>query len=446
METESGLLLLQTLFSHSFIFQIVTAIFLLLLFLFFVSLTVGCEVAFLSLQSKDLEILKKEKSRIAKLILRYTDLQGKLLSTVKSIRILTNVFIVMIVTVFIYGHVKELPYRHLIFFAEFIVLGNLIFLFHEKLPKLIIRENPLRYARYMVGVFYILEHLVRPFATFFISNNSIVNDKIVQSRYKLSINELENILDLNSLETEEEKSLIKGIMNFGDTDVKEVMKSRVDVVAVDINDSFESLNEIIVSSGYSRIPVYEDSFDNIRGILYVKDLWPLLYKNGDESIEWEKMLRPAYFVPESKKIRSLLQNFKDQKIHMAIVNDEYGGTHGIVTLEDILEEIVGEIADESDDEELYFTKIDENNYLFEGKILLNDFAKILDIDDSLFDEIEGDYDTLAGLILDLKGEMPKKGEILHFKNFTFKIEVVDNRRIVQIKVTINKEEENIHDS
>jgi len=229
---------------------------------------------------------------------------------------------------------------------------------------------------------------------------------------------------------------LKGIVKFGDIDAKEIMKSRVDVTAVDVSTSYDTLLEIILDAGYSRIPAYKDSFDRISGILYVKDLLPHLDKKPD--FDWSKLLRPAFFVPENKKISDLLQEFQLKKIHMAVVVDEYGGTSGIVTLEDIIEEIVGEISDEFDTEEdeISYKKLDDHNYLFEGKTLLNDFCKILEIDDRVFEEVKGDSETLAGLILELEGKIPKVNESTKFQNFEFKIRKVDNRRIEQIHVKI----------
>jgi gliding motility-associated protein GldE len=235
----------------------------------------------------------------------------------------------------------------------------------------------------------------------------------------------------------EEKSILKGIVKFGNIDVCDIMQSRVDTVAVDIFTGFSELLEIIDESGYSRIPIYEESFDKIKGILYVKDLLPYLDKPSD--FKWQELIRPSYFVPESKKINDLLKEFQANRIHMAIVVDEYGGSSGIVTLEDILEEIVGEITDETDAEDLPYEKLDSYNYIFEGKTLLNDLYKILNLDNNVFDEVKGEADTLAGLILELRGEIPHKDDKLSYKKFTFTIISVDNRRIKKIKVTLKPE-------
>ena len=248
------------------------------------------------------------------------------------------------------------------------------------------------------------------------------------------MNDLSEALDLPSTEIEEDEKILKGIVQFGNIDVKEIMKSRIDVFAIDIITPFRDLLPQIIDSGYSRIPIFEESFDNIKGILYIKDLLPHLHKSN--TFKWQSLIRPPYFVPETKKINDMLEEFQSKKIHMAVVVDEYGGTHGIVTLEDILEEIVGEITDESDEDETVYTKLDDSTYLFEGKTLLNDFYKITNSKYDIFDDVKGDADTLAGLILEIKGRIPKKKETIKYGNFAFIIVSADNRRIKKIKVTI----------
>ena len=252
------------------------------------------------------------------------------------------------------------------------------------------------------------------------------------------MSELSEAIELTSDKNtpDDERKILQGIVKFSDTEAKEIMKSRIDITAVDISTSYHPLLKIILENGYSRIPAYQDGFDKIAGVLYVKDLLPHLDKPDD--FDWQALLRPAFFVPENKKINDLLVEFQKLKIHLAIVVDEYGGTSGIVTLEDIIEEIVGEISDEFDTEEdeINFTKIDDNNYIFEGKTLLNDFYRILEIDDTIFDDVKGDSETLAGVILELEGKIPKINERTKFQNFEFKIKKVSNRRIEQILVKI----------
>jgi len=249
---------------------------------------------------------------------------------------------------------------------------------------------------------------------------------------EISLDDLSNAIDLAENEIKENKKILEGIVSYGSIDASEIMKPRVDVIAFDISTSYSKLIEKIKKHNYSRIPVFVETFDNVKGILYIKDLLPHYHKT---TFHWQSLLRPPYFVPESKKINDLLLDFQSKKIHMAIVIDEYGGTSGIVTLEDVLEEIVGEIGDEFDEPDLFFKKIDDFNYIFEGKTLLNDFFKILELEDNQFDEIKGDADTLAGLILELEGEIPSAGVAVNYKNFVFKVISSDTRRIKQIKVT-----------
>jgi gliding motility-associated protein GldE len=266
-------------------------------------------------------------------------------------------------------------------------------------------------------------------------STSFVNKRISDYNQNISVDDLSQALELTSPgDLTEDKEILKGIVRFGNKSVVEIMRSRVDVVSVDLKDNYADIMKIINDTGFSRIPVYSETFDNIKGILYIKDLLPHVHKGN--SFRWQSIIRPPFYVPETKKIDDLLEDFQKNKVHMAIVVDEYGGTSGIVTLEDVLEEIVGEITDEFDEEEKFFTKIGENKYLFDGKTLLNDFCKVIGVDEDIFEDVEGEADTLAGLILELKGEIPLKNDTILCKNFVFTIEAVDNRRIKQIKVEI----------
>ena len=256
------------------------------------------------------------------------------------------------------------------------------------------------------------------------------------------MDDLSDALELTSDNFDEDEKILKGIVNFGNINVSAIMCSRIDVTAIDIKSGFDKIVPIIISSGFSRIPVYSGSFDTVKGILYAKDVLP--YTNNPGNFKWQALLRPPYFVPETKKINDLLKEFQTKKIHMAVVIDEYGGTSGIVTLEDILEEIVGEITDESDEDQPLYRKLDEKTYIFQAKILLNDFCKTLEIDEAPFDEVRGESETLGGLILELKGEIPQKDQIIKYGDFVFKIESADRRRIKEIRVEINKTEGENH--
>jgi gliding motility-associated protein GldE len=319
------------------------------------------------------------------------------------------------------------------FIFEVIIITSIIILFGEIIPKIYASVVSVNFLRFIVYPFNVIRYILIPFSfilsglgKIFISNNE---------KQKISVTELSKAIDITINDIKkEEKKILKGIVNFGNISVKEIMKPRIDVVAADIHISFSEIIDIIKKSRYSRIPIYEDTFDNIKGILFIKDLLPYFDKN---EYEWQKLIKPAYFVPETKMIDDLFEEFKKNKVHIAIVVDEYGGTSGIITMEDILEEIVGEINDESDVEEFIYVKLSNNTYIFEGKVLINDFCKIIQINDSQFDDVRGEAETLAGLILEIKGDMPSKNEVIKYKNFIFTIENVDERRIKRIKVVIN---------
>jgi gliding motility-associated protein GldE len=296
-------------------------------------------------------------------------------------------------------------------------------------------------AIFMAVPLVFLEKLFSPVTSLLILSSSFVKKRTGTRRANISMDDLSDALELTSDELDEDEKILKGIVNFGNINVSAIMCPRMDVTAVDINSGFSQIIPVIINSGFSRIPVHSESFDNVKGILYAKDVLP--YMNNPDSFKWQSLLRQPYFVPETKKINDLLKEFQIKKIHMAIVIDEYGGTSGLVTLEDILEEIVGEITDESDNEEVLYRKLDEKTYVFEGKILLNDFCKILGFEEDPFVDVRGESETLAGLILELTGEIPEKNQTLKYRNFTFMMESVDRRRIREIRVEINKEDDNL---
>ena len=286
----------------------------------------------------------------------------------------------------------------------------------------------------------ILLRFFTPLSSLLVNSTNFIDRRLANRNQNFSMDELSQAIDIATDEdsTKEEKQILKGIVKFGDIEVKEIMKSRTDVTAVSVELDFRELLDLIMDSGYSRIPAFSESFDNITGILYIKDLLPYLGKGRD--FRWQELLRPAFFVPENKKINDLLKEIQEKKIHMAVVVDEYGGTSGLVTLEDILEEIVGEISDEFDieEEESFYEKIDKNNFIFEGKTSLNDLCKVLEIEPDSFDKVKGDSDSLAGLILELEGKIPDKMENIQFGRFVFKILEADHRRIKSVRVSIIK--------
>jgi gliding motility-associated protein GldE len=306
------------------------------------------------------------------------------------------------------------------------------------MPKIYSAQHTLRFCRYAAPVIMVLKKVFAPLSNLLVRSSFIVNKCVAKRNYNISVDELSQALELTDKnEISEESNILEGIIRFGGETAKEVMTPRLDMVDLEISSTFKEVLDCVVQNGYSRVPVYEDSRDNIKGVLYIKDLLPHLKKGAD--FKWQSLIRAAYFVPETKMIDDLLRDFQANKIHIAIVVDEFGGTSGIVTMEDIIEEIIGEIDDEYDDEEKTYHRMNQNTYLFQAKTLLTDFYRIMGLDDEFFDDIEGDADTLAGLLLELKGEFPVLHERLMYKNFVFEIMEMDERRIVSIKVIQGKE-------
>ncbi len=406
--------------------------------LFLSAMVSGSEVAFFSLNPNHLQNLRINKSRRNQLILRLLEKPKRLLATILIANNFINVAIVIIAA---YVSAELFDFSKFIvlgFIIEVIVVTSIILLAGEIMPKMYASQHADKFAGFMSKPMTLLIRLFYPLSSILVKSTNMIDRRLSKKGHNISMSELSDAIELTVDDStrEEEKKILKGIVKFGDIDVKEIMKSRVDVVALDINTPFRELLNIILESGYSRLPVYEDSFDKIAGILYIKDLLPHLSKSNDFS--WQPLLRPAFFVPENKGINDLLKEFQEKKIHLAIVVDEYGGTSGIITLEDIIEEIVGEINDEFDNQtdEIVYSKLDDNNYIFEGKTSLNDFCKILELDDRIFEDVKGDSDTLAGLILEMEGKIPERNEEIKYRNFLFNIESVDKRRIKRIKVSI----------
>jgi gliding motility-associated protein GldE len=325
------------------------------------------------------------------------------------------------------------------FLIQVVIVTALLLLLGEIVPKVYATKQNIRFARLIAPVMKFLMAFWYPLSTVLVRSTSLIDKRISRKAYNVSIEELSDAIELTtSHDTPEgEKKILQGIVKFGDTEVKEIMKSRVDVTAVDISTGFKELLGIIVEAGYSRVPAYEGTFDQVKGILYIKDL--LQHIDAPADFNWPGLLREALFIPENKKINDLLQEFQLKKIHMAVVVDEYGGTSGIVTLEDIIEEIVGDISDEHDEPvgEVDYTRLDDLNYIFEGKTSINDMVKILGLEDDVFDEARGEADSVAGLILELMQKMPERNEKVTFNDFTFTVKGVDKRRIKRVLVTLS---------
>lgn len=420
--------------SPSILVSILLAFFLILLSGF----ASASEIAFFSLSPADLEAMDPDKSPLDMLVQKLRDDSERTLATILITNNLVNVTIIMLCN-YILINLLTFSAEWLQFLCVTILLTFLLLLFGEIIPKVYGNTNPLAFCRKAVKGVMFFRKLFWPIETILLKSGAFAEKVLQKENRQLSIDDLEQALELtDKSDIKDEQSMLQGIIRFGDETAKEVMTSRQDIIDLDIRCSYEDVLKCIVDNNYSRIPVYQDNKDNIRGVLYIKDLLPHLSKPAN--FRWQSLIRPSYFVPETKKIDDLLREFQENKVHIAIVVDEFGGTSGIVTLEDILEEIVGEINDEYDEEEHNYTKLDANSYIFEGKTLLNDFSKILNLPDDEFDDVEGDADSLAGLLLEIKGDFPVVHEILKYKRYTFEVLEIDERRISKVKVIIGCED------
>ena len=407
------------------------------LLLFISGFASGSEIAFFSLTPTDLNELDEEKNVEDAKIKQLRDDLERTLATILIANNLVNVTIIMLFTYF-FSHTIDFGNA---WWVEFLVitvlLTFLLLLFGEIMPKVYAGQRPLSFCRKAVNGILFCRKVFYPFASVVMTSGKLADKVMLKESHALSVDDLEQALELTDKEDlKDEQRILEGIVRFGDETAKEIMTSRQDVVDLDFKSTYQEVLQCIVENNYSRIPVYQDNSDNIRGILYIKDLLPHLSKGP--AFRWQSLIRPPYFVPETKKIDDLLREFQENKVHIAIVVDEFGGTSGIVTLEDVLEEIVGEINDEYDEDEKSYTRINSNTYVFEGKTLLSDFYKILKIDDETFEEVEGDADSLAGLLLEIKGDFPKLHEKIEYQNFIFEIQEMDERRISKVKVVIKR--------
>ena len=399
----------------------------------------GSEIAFFSLTPSDLSELDEERTPVDVKIKELREDSERTLATILITNNLVNVTIIMLLNYF-FAHVVDFGGAYwLQFLCITVLLTFLLLLFGEIMPKVYTGQHPLRFCRRAVGGILFCRKLFYPFATILIKSGILADKVVGKKSHVLSVDDLEQALELTDKEDiKEEQRMLEGIVRFGDETAKEIMTSRQDVVDLDFKSSFAEVLRCIVANNYSRIPVYQDNSDNVRGILYIKDLLPHLSKGA--AFRWQSLIRPPYFVPETKKIDDLLREFQENKVHIAIVVDEFGGTSGIVTLEDILEEIVGEINDEYDEDEKSYARINANTFVFEGKTSLSDFYKIMKLDDDVFEEVEGDADSIAGLLLEIKGDFPKLHEKIDYQNFTFEILDMEERRISKVKVIIHAQD------
>lgn len=397
----------------------------------------GSEVAFFSLSSDELDKLKESDDRRDQRAFSLMKDPRQLLATILIINNLVNILIVTISTVVTLEIVGYENANGKIFAYLTAVITIIIIFFGEIIPKVYATNRGYEFAQLVTPLLFVSSKVFKPVAWFLMSLSNLIERRIEKKGYNLSVDEVNQALEITDEKeiSQEEKGILKGIVNFGTLSVKQVMKSRVDIMALDIETDFHDLMDQVNKTGYSRIPIYSESVDKIEGILYIKDLLPHL--ENEEDFKWQTLMRPGYFVPESKKIDDLFRDFQEKQVHMAIVVDEYGGTEGLITLEDIIEEIVGEINDEFDEEsDITYNKLDQNTYVFEGKTSLNDVCKVISVDSDIFDEVKGESESLGGLILELNRKLPNAGEKITHKNFHFTVVAVDQKRIKRVRVFI----------
>ncbi|MEZ4854447.1 gliding motility-associated protein GldE [Flavobacterium sp.] len=396
----------------------------------------GSEVALFSLSQKDLDDLQETDYNKGLKINQLLNHPKKLLATILVANNFINIAIVIIFSSFSEKLFGGISIYWLRFVLEVVVVTFLILLFGEVLPKIYANRNNVSFAKTVVIPLVILDYIFTPLTVPMRNITQFIEKKFSVQKTNFSVDQLSQALELTNQEetSQEEQKILEGIVTFGNTEVRQIMSPRIDLFALNIEESFSEVLPKIIEKGYSRIPVYSESIDQIEGVLFIKDLIP--YIDEAANFNWQQLLREPFFVPENKKLDNLLKEFQGMKNHLAIVVDEYGGTSGLISLEDILEEIVGDISDEFDDEDLIYSQLDDKNYVFEGKISLKDFYRIIDIDAEIFENAKGEAETLAGFILEISGNFPKKNQKISFENYLFTIESLDKRRIKQIKVTL----------
>ena len=413
-------------------------IILLLVLLLCSALISGAEVAFFSLTRTDIENGLDDKSKRFEVISKLLERPKKLLATILVANNFINIGIVIL-----FAYLGEFMFYSINiswvrFLLEVVLVTFLILLFGEIIPKIYASRNRIQFSNFMAYPIKVLDIVFSPISLPMRQLTLTIHNKLGKQKSNISVDQLSQALELTreSDTTHDEQKILQGIVTFGNTDVKQVMRPRIDIFALQADEKYSDIMPQIVENGYSRIPVYKESIDTVMGILYVKDLLPYIDR---KQFDWTSLLREPFFVPENKKLDDLMVEFQTKKVHLAVVVDEYGGTSGVVSLEDVIEEIVGDISDEFDDDDLIYTKIDENNYLFEGKTPLKDFYKIVNLEEeSDFEDNKGEAETLAGFVLEISGIFPRRGSKINFKNYVFTIEALDKKRIKQVKFTILK--------
>ena len=394
------------------------------------ALVSGAETSFFSLSHNDVRRIRERRSASSEGVFKLLGNVELLLATILVVNNLVNICIVILTSNVIDATFTFLRFE---FLFKSVLVTFLLLLFGEILPKVFAQTVPVRFACFAARPLLVLRWIFYPLSYILVRTSSRISEKAAH-RSELSLDELADAVDMTQSSSPEEHEMLSGIVNFANTEVQEIMKPRVDITAIEITEGYEHVKRVIIESGFSRIPVYEDEVDNIRGTLYVKDLLP--YINHGDDFAWQRLIRKAYFVPEHKKINDLLAEFQSNKVHMAIVVDEYGSTLGLVSLEDVIEEIVGEISDESDTVESFYTRLDAKNYLFDGKTHIGDFERVLELEEDLFSDVKGEAETLAGLMLELRRDFPRKGDSFTTHDIRFTVQEVEGHRIDKILVTL----------
>ncbi len=390
----------------------------------------GSETSFFSLSHNDIHRLKRSSSAAAEAVLRLLGDVDLLLATILVVNNLVNICIVILTSNIIDSLFEFTRFE---FLFKTVLVTFLLLLFGEILPKVLAQTTPVRFALFGARLLLVFRWVFYPLSYLLVGTSSRISER-ASHKSEISLDELADAVDMTQSATPEEHVMLSGIVNFVNTEAQEIMKPRVDITALDVTADYGSVKRTIIESGFSRIPVYEEDVDNIRGTLYVKDLLP--YINHGDDFAWQQLVRKPYFIPEHKKINDLLADFQSNKVHMAIVVDEYGSTLGLVSLEYIIEEIVGEISDESDNDESFYTRLDAKSYLFEGKTHIGDFERVLELDEETFSDVRGEAETLAGLMLELKRDFPRKGDVFTAHAIRFTIAEMEAHRIDKIRVDL----------
>lgn len=427
-------------FVNPFVFETLLNIIVLILLLICSALISGSEVSLFSLKPHELEkIHEANDNSSVSAIRQLLNQPNYLLATILIANNTVNIAIILLSTITLNQqfNFNVLP-DWLNFLIQVIGITFFILLFGEILPKVYATKNALKMALFMAKPLNFLIVIFKPISYLLISSTNFIDKKIKRKTHDISVEELSHAIDLtNDINSnEQEHQILKGIVKFGETSVKEIMTARVKVVSIEKDTPFDEVIKVILESGHSRIPVYEETFDKVLGVLYIKDIIP--YINNEKDFNWNTLIRTPFFVPENKKLDDLLKEFQERKIHLAIIVDEYGGTSGIITLEDIIEEIVGEISDEFDTDDIVYSKLDDNTYIFDGNTTINDLAKIISLDEEILVEMRKEAETIAGLIIEVSGKIPQKNEKINFQNLSFVVEASDKRRIKRVKLIINR--------